>query len=155
MMAATDPQSRLWLVGGASALIASGLAAYAVLVGKVADPVHAQEQVATLPYVIGFAVVFAAIIFGLVVPWALRSNHAKRPSSAGLVCGLLGLLLLPPAFWSGLPVILGSAGAALGQVGRARAQTGGQRMTAGAALVIGGLAAALCIAITVLEKFGI
>lgn len=155
MMSATVPQSRFWILGGASALIASALAAYAVLVGNIADPVHAQEQKATLPYVIGFAVVFAAIIFGLLVPWALRSTHAQRSSITALVCSLLGLLMLLPAFWSGLPVILGAAGIALGQVGHARAQTSGTRTTALAALVIGALAGVLCIAITVAEKFTI
>lgn len=152
MMSATVPQSRFWIFGGTSALIAAGLAMYAVLVGNIADPAHAQEQRATLPYVIGFAVVFAAIIFGLLAPWALRSTHARRPSITALVCSVLGLLLLLPAFWSGLPVILGAAGIALGQVGRARAQTGGTRTTALAALVIGAVAGILCIVITVVEK---
>ncbi len=155
MTTATVPQSRLWLLGGASGLIAAVLAAYAVLVGNAADPVYAQEQLASLPYVIGFAAVFAAIIFGLVAPWALRSAHAQRPSSTGFVCSILGLLIVLPAFWSGLPVILGAAGAVLGQAGHSRAQTSGQRTLALTAIVFGLLATLLCLAITVLEKFGL
>jgi hypothetical protein len=41
-----------------------------------------------------------------------------------LVCGIIGLLLLP-AFWSGLPIVLGAAGYVLGQAGRDGRQTTG------------------------------
>jgi hypothetical protein len=35
----------------------------------------------------------------------------------GLVCNILGLLVLP-VFWSGLPIVLGTAGALLGREAR-------------------------------------
>jgi len=155
-MSAMVSPARVWLTGGASALLAAALAAYAVLVGTPpTDPIHAQEQRASLPYVIGFALVFAVIIFGFLVPWALRSRPAPRPLRVGLICSLLGLLIVPPAFWSGLPVILGVAGATLGQVGRARAQTARQRVLALAAIGVGSVAAVCCIAITILEKLAV
>ncbi len=61
--------SREISIGIASAMGAAALAAYAVLGGPESNP----DQVRTLPYVIGFTLVMAGLVFGLVVPWALTT----------------------------------------------------------------------------------
>lgn len=94
--------------------------------------------------VVGAVIVAAtALIFGLVVPRALR-----KESAGGTALGLAipALLLLLPAFWSGLPFVLGVAAVVVGNAGR-RAPTGAGKCIA--ALVMGGLAAVGYVAIYV------
>lgn len=79
-------------------------------------------------------VVVAAVVFGLVVPRALRKESAGRTA---LTLAIIGLLLIVPAFWSGLPMVLGAAAALLGNAGR-RASSGSGLCTA--ALGLGALA---------------
>ena len=136
-------------IGITSALGAAVLASYAVLGGPERQP----DQVASLPYVIGFTLVIAAVVFGLVVPWAekrsqeLRSN---RPAGAGIVSSVLGILTVV-VFWSGLPIILGGAGVALGMAGQERAAQGSNNLAR--ATVIAGIAAVvLCILSTVWDQ---
>lgn len=76
-------------------------------------------------------VVAAAVLFGLVVPRGLRRESAGRTAC---VLGALGLLLLVPAFWSGLPLLLGAAAALLGFAGRRAARGSGPAI---AGLVLG------------------
>ena len=73
----------------------------------------------------------SAVVFGIVVRRALT-----RPSAGGTVLALSvpGALLLLPAFWSGLPLVLGVAGAVLGDAGR-NAREGSGKSIAG--LVLG------------------
>ncbi len=142
--------SREMSIGIASAIGAAALAAYAVLGGPEPDP----DQVRTLPYVVGFALVMAGIVFGLVVPWAEKRSQAprtNRPAKAGLVASILGLLTVV-AFWSGLPVILGGAGVALGLAGRERAAEAGRRRLAVAAIIVGALAVLLGVGSTVWDQ---
>ena len=84
--------------------------------------------------VTGVCAVVAGAVFGLVLPRALREESA--PGRA-LTLAILGLLFIVPAFWSGLPMVLGAAGALLGYAGR-NASTGAKGSIA--ALVIGLLA---------------
>jgi hypothetical protein len=72
------------------------------------------DQLRALPIVLVVLLVVAAALFFFVVPRASRSN---RPAVAGLVCSILGVLLVV-AFWSGLPIVLGTAGALLGRMER-------------------------------------
>ena len=136
-------------IGITSALGAAVLAAYAVLGGPERQP----DQVESLPYVIGFTLVIAAVVFGLVVPWAekrsqeLRSN---RPARAGIVSSVLGILTVV-VFWSGLPIILGGAGVALGMAGQERAAQGGRNL-ARAAVIAGIVAVVLCILSTIWDQ---
>jgi hypothetical protein len=73
----------------------------------------------------------AGVLFGVVVPRGLRHVSA---GGRGIVTGALGLLLVAPAFWLGLPVQLGAAAFLLGYAGK-RADTGAGKAIA--SLVIG------------------
>ncbi len=85
--------------------------------------------------VLAAIVIAGAVAFGLVVPRALR-----RESAGGAALGLSvpAVLLLLPAFWSGLPLVLGVAGFVVGNAGR-RAERGAGACIA--ATVLGALAA--------------
>jgi hypothetical protein len=83
----------------------------------------------------GILVVTTAVVFGLVVPRALRKDSA---GGTALGLSIPALVLLLPAFWAGLPLVLGVAGALIGNAGR-RAPTGAGKCIA--AVVLGTLAA--------------
>ena len=69
--------------------------------------------------------VAAALVFGIVVR---RFAGTPRAGTAGLVLALLGVLLVVPAFWSGLPVVLGAGGLMLGLGERREAGAIGSRV---------------------------
>lgn len=71
------------------------------------------------------------LVYPLVVVRGLRADHA---GGRALALGIVGVLLIVPAAWSGLPMILGAAAALLGYAGR-RAATGSGKATA--AFVLG------------------
>ncbi|WP_375400473.1 hypothetical protein [uncultured Amnibacterium sp.] len=75
--------------------------------------------------------VAGGLLFALVLPRGLRKPSA---GGRGIVLGVIAVLLVVPAFWSGLPLLMGSAAALLGLAGR-RADRGAG--TAIAALVLG------------------
>jgi hypothetical protein len=75
--------------------------------------------------------VIALLVFGLLVPWAART--AKRAAGWGLGLTILGVILIPMTFWSGVPLIAAAAGTFLGATAR---RLGGGRL-ATTALVIG------------------
>jgi hypothetical protein len=111
------------LIGFVSTLVAVLVAILSVVL----PPVQ-PDQVRALPIIVVVLLVIAAITFLLFVPRATRFN---RPAVPGLVCSILGLLLLP-VFWSGLPIVLGTAGALLGRVAGTT-----QRGLALAAIIVG------------------
>ena len=78
-----------------------------------------------------FIALLTAAIFGLVVARGLRHVAA---GGRGIAMGVVGLLLVPVAFWSGIPLVLGAGATLLGQAGR-RADTGSGRAIA--AFVLG------------------
>jgi hypothetical protein len=82
---------------------------------------------------LGVLAVGAVVIFGLVVPRALRHESA---GGRAIAMGVIGLLLVFPAFWLGLPVQLGTAAALLGYAGRRATHGSGKSVVA---LVIGAL----------------
>jgi hypothetical protein len=103
--------------------IVSTLVAVMVAILSVMLPPVRPDQLRALPIVVVVVLVIAAIVFFLIVPRGERSN---RPAVPGLGCSIIGLLLVFPAFWSGLPIVLGAAGFVLGQAGRgSRRATGG------------------------------
>lgn len=126
------------LTAGLIALVIAEItAAWAVLKpvgGPVVDDDYAAQQIQGLPLVLGLIVVAAAAIFGLVA-WLGRTSERRVPSRRALltgayVCALFGLLVLMPAFWSGLPVLLGMAAVALGGTAAATARRAGERAIA-------------------------
>jgi hypothetical protein len=114
-------------------IVSTIVAVLVAVLSTVLPPVYA-DQLRALPIVLVVLLVVAAALFFFAVPRASRSN---RPAVLGLVFGILGLLFLP-AFWSGLPIVLGAAGALLGRMERT---TG--RGLARAAVIVGIAAIAL------------
>jgi hypothetical protein len=68
----------------------------------------------------------------------------------GMVCSILGLLLLP-VFWSGLPIVLGTAGALLGRSERTAGTAG--RGLALTAIIVGVAAVVLNILSFLVDRF--
>ena len=126
--------------------IISTIVAVLVAILSVVLPPVQPDQVRALPIIVVVLLVIAAITFFLFVPRAARFN---RPAVPGLVCSLLGLLLLP-VFWSGLPIVLGTAGALLGQA--ERAGTAGRGLAL-AAIVVGVAAVVLNILGFLVDRF--
>jgi hypothetical protein len=98
-----------WIVGVVSTIVAILVAVLSTVL-----PPIIPEQLRALPIILVVLLVVAAALFFFVVPRAARSN---RPAVAGLICSILGVLLVV-AFWSGLPIMLGTAGALLGRMER-------------------------------------
>jgi hypothetical protein len=90
---------------------------------------------------LGIQVVTAALVFGVVTPRGLRHESA---GGRALVMAVIGLLVVVPAFWLGIPVQLGAAAALLGYAGR-RAGTGSGKCMV--ALVLGILTVVAYVAI--------
>ena len=90
-------------------------------------------------------VVASALVYGYVVPRALR-----KESAGGTALGLAipAALLAAPAFWSGLPLVLGVAAVLVGNAGR-RAPSGSGKCIV--ALVLGALASLFYLSIYVME----
>ena len=109
-----------------------GIATALVAMGGTAFGAHNWGEIII---VCGIIAVATALLFGLVVPRALR-----KESAGGTALGLAipALVLLVPAFWSGLPLVLGVAGLVVGNAGR-RAPSGAGKCIA--AVVLGTLAA--------------
>ena len=97
------------LVGIVSTIVAVLIA----ILSTVLPPIQ-PDQLRALPIVVLVLLVIAAVLFFLIVPRGARSN---RPAVGGLICSLLGLLLLP-VFRSGLPIVFGAAGVLLGRMDR-------------------------------------
>ena len=85
-----------------------------------------------------FLIVVTLLVFGLVVRQSTQTQiEGNSPALSGLITSISGVLTIA-AFWSGLPVILGAAGALLGAEGRQRALQGaGRAGMAQAALILG------------------
>lgn len=64
---------------------------------------------------IALALVTAAVVYGWVAPKSLENGAAPKTAMAMSVVAALTAL---PAYWTGLPLVLGAAGALLGYAGR-------------------------------------
>jgi hypothetical protein len=92
--------------------IVSTIVAVLVAILSVVLPPVIPDQLSALPIILIVLLVIAAVLFFVIVPRAARSS---RPAVAGLVCSILGVLLVG-VFWSGLPIVLGTAGFLLGRM---------------------------------------
>ena len=78
--------------------------------------------------------------------WLLPRQMATGAPGAALTLGIVAALLVVPAFWSGLPLVLGAAAVLLGTASRVRG-----RVRSIAAVVLGALASIAYLAIYVEE----
>lgn len=130
------------LAGAAAAVVAAGVAIY----GAYGDPHSQASQESAVPFLVIVDVVVTALLFGLLVPRALRSGSVRW----GLITSIVSVVALA-AFWSGVPIAVGAAGALIGAQGRQRARDNGTRAGGHtAALVLGAVAVVATVAWTVL-----
>ncbi len=120
-------------------------AALAVTVAATALTIYGAHDVREVVVVLAILAAVVVGVYGFLVP-----RRLARPSAGGtaLTLSLIAAVLLLPAFWSGLPLALGVAGAMLGYAGR-NAPTGSGKSTA--ALVIGMIAGIGYFAVYVLD----
>lgn len=117
-----QPAVRTRLLATATAVVAIGCTTFGA---------HDWREIGVM---IPGIVAVAVLVFGLVVPRARRTDTQGWWS---LALGIPAALLTLPAFWSGLPLVLGTAAALLGSEGRL-AERGSGKAIAG--LVLGALA---------------
>lgn len=95
----------------------------------------------------------AALMFGVVIPRQRRApDEANRAARAGSITAAVSVLSIP-AWWAGLPFVLGPAAAVLGRLGRERAAVA-RRGEAAAALVLGVLVFVLAVFISITDEIG-
>jgi lysylphosphatidylglycerol synthetase-like protein (DUF2156 family) len=133
-----------------------GLAALVVAIavdiyGAYGDPHPKTSQENGVPFIGVVVAVIAIAIFGFLVPAALRgmATRTRRWAGTALAMGILGVVLVPFASWSGLPAVIGAAAALLGLAGRDVARNGG-RALATWSVALGTVAAVASIAFTIL-----
>ncbi len=96
---------------------------------------------------IALALVAAVVVYGWVVPRALERASAPKTAMAMSVVAALFTL---PAFWTGLPLVLGAAGAVTGFAGRSAAKGSGPSV---AAMLIGVLTVLGYLTIYIVDGF--
>lgn len=107
-------------VGGVVTILAMALVVY----GTYGDSQASDSQKSGMPSVLVGVVVVAALIFGLLAPMALRAVEAHRETGRRWAIGLaVASVLAIVVFWSGLPLLLGSAAALVAKAGRESAVT--------------------------------
>ncbi len=135
---ATDSSNRR--VGGATLLIAVGLPVAAILTAGMRQ-VEVQPGLIDWLFVAAVALVTIAT-FGVLVP-RVQLRPPARAVRTALVMTVLALVLTPFAFWTMVPLILGSAGAWIAHT--VTADRGRTRL-ASAAIMLGVLAGVLSVA---------
>ena len=121
-----------------------GIGAGVGLVAATLTTLFAHDWAEVISMVALIAVV-TGVVFGVAVPRSLRGERPGRPA---LAYAIVAALVSVPAFWTGLPLVLGVAAMILGNAGRtARAGAGASI----AALVIGALASLFYLAIYIEE----
>ena len=105
------------------AIVPTGVVCFLVAVG-----LSIQGADSTSEWVVEVVIeaVAAALLFGLAIPRGLRHESA---GGRGIVFAVLGLLIVFPAFWIGLPLLFGATATLLGYAGK-RAAHGSGRATA-------------------------
>ena len=82
---------------------------------------------------LALGLVTAAVVYGWVAPRALEREAAPKTAMA---MSVIAALLTLPAFWTGLPLVLGAAGALVGYAGLGASKGSGLSI---AAMLIGAL----------------
>lgn len=100
-----------------------------------------NHSLAGLPLIAVFVALGVGVVYGVIVRRALAGDPVRAAHTA-LILAVVGVLTIV-AFWTGLPIVLGSAAAFLGL--DARARLGRTPATAGAAIGLGLLIAAVAI----------
>ena len=133
--APSSTTSRIAALGGVTGVVAATLTLLFA---------HDWAEVAVVAAIL---VVVTAGVYGYVVPRALR-----KESAGGTALGLAipAALLSVPAFWSGLPFVLGIAAMVVGNAGR-QARTGSGKSIV--ALALGALTVLFYLSIYVMEGF--
>jgi len=99
-------------------------AAATAIYGAYGDPSAKASQEHAVPFIVAADAVMALLIFGLLVGWARRS--ATRSAGVGLALAAVGLVAIPIAFWSGMVIVVATAGIALGLSARRVAASAGR-----------------------------
>lgn len=94
-------------------------------------------------------VALIAVVSGVLYGWAVpRSLRRGGSGSAGLAYAVVAALLVLPAFWTGLPFVLGVAAVIEGNAGRTARSGAGVSI---AAVVLGALTSLFYLSIYVME----
>jgi hypothetical protein len=135
----TTRLNRTALVGALTFLVAVGLPIGGILTADMRD-VAVRPGLIDWIFVAGVAVL-CVLTFSLLLLW-LRGRPQANPARVGLVLSLVALAASIVAFWTMVPVVLGSAAAWIGVLGRdAATRSGTSAATATVALVVGVVAA--------------
>jgi hypothetical protein len=109
-------RARAARVGVVAAVLAMALVVY----GTYGDSQAPDSQKSGMPFVLVMAAVAAIVTFGVLAPRALRAVDAGTAGGRRWAVGLAVVSVLGLAvFWSGLPLIAGSAGVESAQRSRA------------------------------------
>jgi hypothetical protein len=133
-------------------ILALVVACAVAVFGAYGDPHPQANQEDAVPYICAVAAILAIGIFGFLVPAGLR-GAANRPglwSGWALALGILGVVIIPVTFWSGVPLLVGTAAVLLGAAGRQAATAAGRgrgvpswALGLGAFAIVAGLAIAI------------
>jgi hypothetical protein len=126
-------------MGVVAAAASAAIAVYAAY----GDPHPKANQQSGVPSVVVAGIIVAAVVFGFLVPRSLRAV------ASGRAYGIVGLVLVPIAFWSGIPLVVGGAGLAVGLRARSEGRDDTTRAST-VAMVTGACAVGLTVLITVL-----
>lgn len=112
-------RARAARVGAVAGVLAMALVVY----GTYGDSQAPDSQKSGMPFVLVMAAVATIVTFGLLAPRALRAVDAGTVGARRWAVGLAAVSVLGLAvFWSGLPLIAGSAAALVGRAGSESAQ---------------------------------
>jgi hypothetical protein len=108
-----------------AALGSAALTAFETIYGAYGDPSAPDNQRDSVPFILAIAAVVCAVVFGVLVPRALRAVESASPSAGRWAAGFTITAILGLAvFWSGAPIILGAAAALTGWMARRRPMSG-------------------------------
>jgi chromate transport protein ChrA len=131
-------------IGTAAVAAAAVLDVYAAY----GDSQRQTNQTAAVPFLIAVCAVVAALVFGVVVPKGLRAVQDRATSAGRWALGTaVASAVLLVAFWSGLPLVVGAAGALLGRRARDR---GDATRPERAALPVSVVAMVVCVVVTII-----